>query len=47
MTKKLVSFVQPNFQQGPRDQNAFYLPYSIGVLWSYAMLSDVVSNNYA
>jgi len=47
MTKQLVSFVQPNFQQGPRDLNAFYLPYSIGVLWSYAMLSDVVSNNYA
>lgn len=47
MAKKLVSFVQPNFQQGPRDLNAFYLPYSIGVLWSYAMLSDVVSNNYA
>lgn len=27
--------VQPNFQQGPKEFNAHYLPYSVGVLWSY------------
>jgi len=31
-----VSFVNPNFQQGPKEFNAYYLPYSAGVLWSYA-----------
>lgn len=46
MNKKKVSFVQPNFQQGPRDLNAFYLPYSIGVLWSYALQSQKVKENY-
>lgn len=30
-----ISFVQPNFQQGPKEYNAYYLPYSAGVLWSY------------
>lgn len=33
--KKIVSFVNPNFQQGPREFNAYYLPYSPAVLWSY------------
>jgi len=31
-----VSLVQVNFQQGPLNLNAYYLPYSIGCLWSYA-----------
>ena len=31
-----ISFVNPNFQQGPDELNAYYLPYSVGVLWSYA-----------
>lgn len=31
-----IGFAAPNFQQGPTDLNAYYLPYSIGVLWSYA-----------
>ena len=33
--KKIISLVQPNFQQGPKEFNAHYLPYSVGVLWSY------------
>lgn len=33
--KKKVSLVQVNFQQGPRELNAFYLPYTVGILWSY------------
>lgn len=35
MSKKRVSLIQPNFQQGPRELNAFYLPYSVGILWCY------------
>jgi tRNA A37 methylthiotransferase MiaB len=35
MLKKKISLVQPNFQQGPKELNAYYLPYSIGVLWAY------------
>lgn len=34
---KTVSFVQVNFQQGPRELNAYYLPYSAGVVLSYAL----------
>lgn len=34
---KTVSFVQPNFQQGPKELNAFYLPYSAGVILAYAL----------
>ena len=37
MTKRTISFVQPNFQQGPKEFNAYYLPYSAGVILSYAM----------
>jgi hypothetical protein len=43
MTKKKISFVQPNFQQGPKEFNAYYLPYSAGVILSYALASDKVS----
>lgn len=44
--KKLISFVQPNFQQGPKEFNAHYLPYSVGVLWAYVNQFDSISNNY-
>lgn len=40
-----ISLVQPNFQQGPRDKNAHYLPYSIGMLWAYVKDDDVVTSN--
>ncbi len=43
MTKKKISFVQPNFQQGPKEFNAYYLPYSAGVILSYALDSEKVS----
>jgi len=35
MITKKISLVQPNFQQGPKEFNAHYLPYSVGVLWAY------------
>lgn len=46
MRKKKISFVNPNFQQGPKEFNAYYLPYSPAVLWSYASQFPVISNNY-
>jgi len=30
-----ISFVNPNFQQGPIENNSFFLPYSVGLLWAY------------
>jgi radical SAM superfamily enzyme YgiQ (UPF0313 family) len=46
MTKKSISFVQVNFQQGPKELNAYYLPYSAGVLLSYAFANDHVQQNW-
>lgn len=44
--KKKISFVQPNFQQGPKEFNAYYLPYSAGVILSYAFSDPVVKHNW-
>jgi tRNA A37 methylthiotransferase MiaB len=44
MTYKLA-WVQPNFQQGPKELNAYYLPYSAGVIWSYAIADKWVKEN--
>jgi hypothetical protein len=46
MTKKRISFVQPNFQQGPKEFNAYYLPYSAGVILSYALASEKVKESW-
>lgn len=46
MSKKKVSFVSPNFQQGPKEFNAYYLPYSCGILWSYAYQFPEISEKY-
>ncbi len=46
MHKKSVSFVNPNFQQGPKEFNAYYLPYSAGVLWSYVVQDETINSNY-
>ena len=45
MTYK-IAWVQPNFQQGPKEFNAFYLPYSAGVIWSYAIADPWVKENF-
>lgn len=42
-----ISFVNPNFQQGPKEFNAYYLPYSTAILWSYAQQFDAVKNNFS
>lgn len=41
-----ISLVQPNFQQGPKEFNAHYLPYSAGVLWAYVNQFNSVNVNY-
>ena len=46
MTKKKISFVQPNFQQGPKEFNAYYLPYSAGVILGYALASEKVKESW-
>jgi putative methyltransferase len=46
MSKKIISFVSPNFQQGPKELNAYYLPYSPGILWSYVNQFPIINENY-
>ena len=46
MPKKIVSFVNPNFQQGPKEFNAFYLPYSPAVLWAYVAQFENITDEY-
>lgn len=46
MSKKIISFVSPNFQQGPKELNAYYLPYSPGILWSYVNQFPTINENY-
>jgi len=41
-----VSLVQPNFPQGPKSKNAYYLPYSVGVLWAYAKQFSEVTDQW-
>lgn len=43
---KSISLVQVNFQQGPTECNAFYLPYSVGCIWSYANQFADIQDNY-
>ena len=46
VTLKKVSFVNPNFQQGPKEYNAYYLPYSPGIIWSYVNQFDSINQHY-
>lgn len=46
MTRKKISLVQVNFQQGPKHFNAHYLPYSVGILWSYVNQFESISKKY-
>lgn len=41
-----LGLVQPNFIQGPKSKNAYYLPYSVGVLWAYMQTSQQVRENW-
>jgi len=44
---KLFSLVAPNFQQGPRELNAHYLPYSAGVLAASALGDHRVRSQFS
>ncbi len=44
INRSKISFVQPNFRQGPGGIAA-YLPYSAGILWSYALTNETIKNN--
>lgn len=44
--KYKIAWVQPNFQQGPKEFNAHYLPYSAGVIWSYALTDPWIKENF-
>lgn len=44
--KRIVSFVNPNFQIGPKHLNAHYLPYASGLLWSYCLTSPYIKEHY-
>ena len=41
-----ISLVQPNFQQGPKELNCYYLPYSVGVLWAYVSQFKEITDNF-
>lgn len=43
---KKIGMVQPNFQAGPRELNAYFLPYSLGLLWTYAAQDEVIRDNF-
>jgi radical SAM superfamily enzyme YgiQ (UPF0313 family) len=47
MTKCTIAWVQPNFQQGPQEFNAYYLPYSAGVVWSYSLQDPDIKQQFA
>ena len=40
-----IGLVQPNFQTGPKHLNAYYLPYSVGILWAYAKQDPIIKDN--
>ena len=41
-----LGLVQVNFQSGPVNLNAFYLPYTVGILWAYARQNKTIADNY-
>lgn len=47
MLKQSISFVQVNFQTGPERFKNFYLPYTVGMLISYAWANPVVADTWA
>jgi putative methyltransferase len=46
MTKKKFGFVQVNFQQGPKEFNSYHLPYSAGLLISYALSKEHICEEW-
>lgn len=42
----IISWVQPNFQQGPVEFNSFYLPYSVGTIWAYCQQDPEIKSKF-
>lgn len=47
MQIKTLSLVQVNFRQGPKELEAYYLPYTAGTLWSYASSVNEISKTWS
>lgn len=41
-----VYLIQPNYDWGPGGSTQYYLPYSIGIIWSYAYQFEEIKNNF-
>ena len=41
-----ILLVQPNFKIGAGSLQGYWLPYSVGCLWSYAKQFDFVNENF-
>ncbi len=41
-----IYLIQPNYAASPGQANEYYLPYSVGVLWAFALESDLIQQNY-
>lgn len=41
-----VSLIQVNFQTGPHHLNSYYLPYSVGALWSFVEQNKLIKDNF-
>jgi tRNA A37 methylthiotransferase MiaB len=46
MSKIKVAWIQPNFQQGPKKFNSYYLPYSAGIVWSFAIADPEINEKF-
>ena len=44
--KKNVYLVQPNFKSTIEGQSSYWLPYSVGVLWSYSQQYQEIRDHY-
>lgn len=42
MSDYKLNLIQSNFRQGPSHLNAYFLPYSVGLLWSYARSRSII-----
>lgn len=42
---KKLSFIQVNYSAGPKELNAYHLPYSVGRLWAYAQSFDNITQH--
>lgn len=47
MPKNKLNLSAVNFKQGFPKDNAYYLPYSIGLLWAYASTLPSITDNWA